>query len=139
MYLQFNEFPVNFTAVGNSWIVNGNTKSSCFNIGGAGFEARFNGSMMLHGVYGGEEGKPVQGGETIVHGHLDACGHQPIIIQAQEETPGHGLPVDRTFIQELKLYNPWLGRGCLHFFITFPENRDLPNMLTEIYQVISFP
>ena len=29
---QFNFFPVNFTAVGNNWIVNGNTKSKCFNI-----------------------------------------------------------------------------------------------------------
>ena len=28
------------------------------------------GSMMLHGIYGSEEGKPVQGGETIVHGYL---------------------------------------------------------------------
>ena len=48
----------------------------------------FNGSMMLHGVYGGEEGKPVQVGESVVHGYLiifDACNHQPIIIQMPTE------------------------------------------------------
>ena len=139
VYLQFNAFPVNFTAVGNNWIVNGNTKSKCFKIGGAGFEVRFNGSMMLHGVYGGEEGKPVQGGETIVYGYLiifDACGHRPILIQAQAETPSRWLPFDRKLIEEFKLYNPWLGRGRVQFFFTFPQNCDL---LAEMYQVISFP
>ena len=136
---QFNFFPANFTAVGNNWIANGNTRSKCFNIGGGGFEVTFNGSMMLHGVYGGEEGKPVQGGETIVHGYLiifDACDHQPIIIQAQAETPGRSLPVEGWFIEEFKLYNPWLGRGRLQSIFIGPQD---PTMPIEVRQVISFP
>ena len=136
---QFNFFPANFTAVSNNWIVNGNTRSRCFNIGGGGFEVTFNGSMMLHGVYGGEEGKPVQGDETIVYAYLiifDACNHQPIIIQAWAETPGRSLPVEGWFIEEFKLYNPWLGRGCLQSIFKFPQD---PTMPTEVRQVISFP
>ena len=88
---QFNFIPANFTAVGNSWIVNGNTRSKCFNIGGGGFQVYFNGTTMLHGVYGGEEGKPVYDGDSIVYAYLiifDACHHEPIIIQAHAETPG---------------------------------------------------
>ena len=136
---QFNFFPVNFTAVGNNWIVNGNTRSRCFNVGGGGFEVTFNGSMMLHGIYGGEEGKPVQGGETIVHGYLiifDACNHQPIIIQAQAEIPCRALPVEGWIIEEFKLYNPWLGRGRLQMIIIFSQD---PTMPSEIRQVYSFP
>ena len=136
---QFNFFPANFTAVGNNWIMNGNTRSRCFNIGGAGFEMPFNGSMMLHGVYGGEEGKPVQVGESVVHGYLiifDACNHQPIIIQFQTETPGRFLPVEGWLIEEFKLYNPWLGRGRLQNIFKFPQDRTMP---TEIQQVFSFP
>ena len=136
---QFNFFPINFTAVGNNWIVNGNTRSKCFNIGGGGFEVDFNGSMMVHGVYGGEEGKPIQGDETIVHGYLiifDACSHQPVIIQARAETPSRSLPVEGWLIEEFKLYNQWLGRGRLQMIFKFPQN---PAILTEIRQVISFP
>ena len=132
-------FPANFTAVSNNWIVNGNTRSRCFNIGGGGFEVFFYGSMMLHGVYGGEEGKPVQGDDSIVHGYLilfDACNHQPMIIQFQTETPSRNLPVEGWLIQEFKLYNPWLGRGRLQSIFKFPQD---PAMPTEIRQVISFP
>ena len=136
---QFNFFPVNFTAVGNNWIVNGNTKSRCFNSGGGGFQVFFNGSTMLHGVYGGEEGKPVEDGDTIVYAYLilhDACSHQPIIIQAWAETPVRILPVEGWFIEEFKLYNPWLGRGRLMSIFIPPQN---PTMPIEIRQTWSFP
>ena len=78
-------------------------------IGEGGFEVLFNGSMMLHGIYGSEEGKPVQGDDSVVHGYLiifDACNHQPIIIQAWAETPVRTLPVERWFIEGFQLYNP---------------------------------
>ena len=136
---QFNFFPVNFTAVGNNWIVNGNTRSKCFNIGGGGFQVFFNGSTMLHGVYGSEEGKPVEDGDTIVYAYLilhDACSHQPIIIQAWAETPVRILPVEGWFIEEFKLYNPWLGRGRLMSIFIPPQN---PTMPIEIRQIWSFP
>ena len=129
---QFNLYPGTFIAVSNNWIVNGNRRSKCFNIGGGGFQVYFNGRMMLHGVNGGEEGKPVQGGETIVYAYLiifDACNHQPIIIQAWAETPGRTLPVEGWLIEEFKLYNPWLGRGRLQCTFKFPQD---PTMPTEI-------
>ena len=110
-------------------IVNGNTRSKCFNIGGGGFQVFFNGSTMLHGVYGGEEGKPVEDGDTIVYAYLilhDACSHQPIIIQAWAETPVRILPVEGWFIEEFKLYNQWLGRGHLMNIFIPPQNPTMP-------------
>ena len=136
---QFNSLPFNFTAVGNNWIVNGNTRSKCFNIGGGGFQVYFNGSMMLHGIYGGEEGKPIQDTDSIVYAYLiifDACNHQPIIIQAWAETPGRALPVEGWNVVEFKLYNPWLGRGRFQGIFKEPQDPSLP---IEIQQVYSFP
>lgn len=92
--------------------------------------------VMMHGVYGGEEGKPVQGGDSIVSAYLiifNACIHQPIIIQAWAETPG--LPVEGWNIVEFKLYNPWLGRGRLQSIFKYQD----PAMPTEVWQVFSFP
>ena len=136
---QFNFIPANFTAVGNNWIVNGNTRSKCFNIGGGGFQVYFNGTTMLHGVYGGEEGKPVYDGDSIVYAYLiifDACHHEPIIIQAQAETPGRRLPVEGWNIVEFKLYNPWLGRGRFQGIFIDPQG---PTMPLQARQVFSFP
>ena len=110
---EFNSVGVNFTAVANNWLVSGNTRSRCFNIGGAGFEAAFNATVMLHGVYGGEQGKPAFDGDTVTYGYFDASSHQPILIQSRSEVPSRTLPVEGWFVEELILYNRWLGQGRL--------------------------
>ena len=51
--------PFNFTYVFNSWLVSGRPKTKCFPAENGGFRVRFSGPMMLHGEYGGEEGKLV--------------------------------------------------------------------------------
>ena len=50
-------FPFNNTFVSNSWLVDGRTRTRCFRVGDGGFQVRFSGTVMLHGEYGGEEGR----------------------------------------------------------------------------------
>ena len=129
----FSTEAINLTAVGNNWLMSGRRRSRCFNIGVAGFEVFFASSMMLHGVYGGEEGRPVFGGEVVSYGYYilyDACGNQPILIQARSEVPGRALPVEGWAIQELVLYNRWLGTGRLTGIYKGPEDNR---------EIISFP
>ena len=57
----------------------------------------FNGTMMLHGLYGGVEGRPVNAGDFLLYGYLalfDACPQQPILIQSQSDIPARVLPVE---------------------------------------------
>ena len=133
----------NFTAVSNRWLVSGNTNSKCFNFTGGGFEVNFNGDMMLHGIYGGEEGLPVQEGDTMNHVYLilyDVCDQQPIIFQGQSMIPARQLPVEGWLIQEIQLYNRWLGRGQVHTVVKPSPSQDDPaTRRLVLHHVFSFP
>ena len=60
----------NSTYVFNSWLVSGRTRTKCFLVQGGGFRVCFTGPMMLHGEYGGEEGKPVStNGNLLYYGY----------------------------------------------------------------------
>ena len=89
--------PFNATAIANRWIVTGNRKSKCFPVGSGQFRVDFNDTMMLHGLYGGEDGRQVSAGDFLVYGHLiiyDTCPQQPIVIQTQTDIPARILPVE---------------------------------------------
>ena len=106
--------PYNGTIIANRWIVNGNTRSKCFTIRAGYFSINFNDTTMLHGVYGGEEGKQVNAGDFVDYGYFalfGACAQQPILIQYQSDVPARILPVERWVIEEFRLYNRQLGRG----------------------------
>lgn len=53
-------------------------------IGSGAFEVTFNSTIMLHGVYGGEDGIPVNEGDFLGCGYyiiFNACAQQPILIK----------------------------------------------------------
>ena len=83
-------FPFNFTYVFNSWLVNGKTRTRCFPVAEGGFHVRFTGTMMLHGEYGGEEGKLVIAPDRLFYRHqyvYEACKQQGIIFQVESLVP----------------------------------------------------
>ena len=135
--------PFNNTVIANRWIVNGNTKSKCFPMRAGYFSIRFNDTTMLHGVYGGEEGKQVNAGDFVDYGYFaifDACAQQPILIQFQSDVPGRILPVERWAIEEFRLYNRQLGRGRAQGVVKRRPSQDDPTMIImEIQIVLSFP
>ena len=83
-------FPFNFTYVFNNWLVNGRTRTRCFPVGEGGYHVRFTGPMMLHGKYGGEEGKLVIATDRLFYRHqyvYEACKQQGIIFQVESIAP----------------------------------------------------
>ena len=135
--------PFNATIIANSWIVNGNTKSKCFPIGSGFFALNFNDTTMLHGVYGGEEGKQINAGDFANYGYFaifDACAQQPILLQFQADVPARILPVEGWLVEEYQLYNRQLGRGRAQVVVKNRPSPDDPTMIIiEIQQVFSFP
>ena len=51
--------PITATTKANHWLVNGNTKSKCVDVRLGWFVVSFLGEQVLHGTYGGTEGKIV--------------------------------------------------------------------------------
>ena len=60
--------PTNDTYVFNSWVVNGKTRTRCFRSRKGHFQAVLNGTVMLHGEYGGEEGRLAFAGDVLFYG-----------------------------------------------------------------------
>ena len=107
-------FSFNNTYVYNSWLVKGKTKTRCFQVGDGGFRVRFTGTVMLHGEYGGKEGKLVFAMQRLVYGHdylYDACKQQGIIFQLESLTPLRGVPIDSYIVRTFRVRNRMLGEG----------------------------
>ena len=135
--------PFNASAIANSWIVTGNRRSRCFRVGSGSLQVVFNDTMMLHGLYGGVDGRPVNAGDFLLYGFFaifDACLQQPILIQSQSDIPARVLPVEGWLIEESRLYNRQLGRGRSQNTVKNTISQDDPAMVMITDQlVISFP
>ena len=71
-------------------MVNGRARTRCFLVGDGGYLVRFTGTMMLHGEYGGEEGKLVIAPDHLFYQHqyvYEACKQQGIIFQIESIAP----------------------------------------------------
>ena len=103
----------------------------------------FNGTRMLHGLYGGMDGRQVNAGDGLAYGYLaifDTCPQQPILIQVQTDIPARILPVEGWIVEELRLYHRQLGRGrAQSTFKTRPSSDDPTMFVTENQSVVSFP
>ena len=117
--------------------------SRCFTLSNGYFGVTFNATTMLHGVYGGEQGQPVNPGDVLVYGYFSifgACSQQPILIQTRSNTPTRELPVERWTVENLRLYNRALGNGRSQGVLKVALSPDDPAIaVVESQLVISFP
>ena len=110
--------PFNHTYVFNSWLVNGRAKTRCFPVGSGGFHIRFTGTMMLHGEYGGEEGKLAIATDRVYYKHqyvYEACKQQGIIFQIETFAPFHTLETDPSgfIVYAFRARHRVLGEGTV--------------------------
>ena len=135
--------PFNASAIANRWILTGNSRSRCFPVGSGSLRVIFNDTMMLHGMYGGVDGRPVNAGDFLLYGYFaifDACPQQPMLIQFQGDTPARVLPVEGWLIEEGRLYNRQLGRGRSQNTVKNSISQDDPTMVMIKNQLMmSFP
>ena len=108
--------PFNLTYVFNSWLVNGKTRTRCFRSRRGGFRVLFSGTAMLHGEYGGEEGRLAFANDAVFCGHeyfYDVCEQQGIVFQLESPKPIRNAPSDGWFIVNYRVHNRILGEGVL--------------------------
>ena len=135
--------PFNFTVIANRWIVTGNRRSRCFQLRSGQLRVDFNDTTMLHGLYGGVDGRQVNAGDRLVYGYhaiFDTCPQQPILIQTRTDIPIRILPVEGWIVEDLRLYNRQLGSGRAQFTIKNRPSPDDPTMVVmEVQGLMSFP
>ena len=132
--------PTNETYVFNSWLVNGRERSRCFRARKGGFQVSFNGTVLLHGEYGGEEGKLASGNDLVFCGHhyaYDICEQQGIIFQLESLTPLRDEPSDGWLIANYRVRNRMLGEGVLWGLYRFTDVNSTTSRV-ESRQVMTF-
>ena len=113
---QPNRIPANLTYVFNNWLVSGRPRTKCFPAASGGFWVHFSGPMLLHGEYGGEEGKLVSTDEDLEYGYdyvFDACKQQGLTFHLESLAPSRSVPVDGYFVSSFRVTNRMLGEGTM--------------------------
>ena len=87
--------PVAVTTKANRWLVTGNTKSRCFDVDLGWFATSFLGEQVLHGTYGGTEGKMVLQGTPDMHWMyvwINTCPQSPVVMLLKSTAPASMTP-----------------------------------------------
>ena len=133
---------INYVITTNTWIRNGNTRSTCYKNRDGGFRVTFSANQTLYGSYGGTEGKPVGVSEVVVYGfyNIDVCQQSPVIIQIQSGSPARAEPIDGFVIINFDLYNRVLGHGKAQGTASFTPVPDNPGQIrVTLRNAFTFP
>ena len=97
----------------NNWIQTGSTRSVQYPVDGGGFQVSFSADQLLHGSYGGAEGRPAGVTDFLYYGFyvINVCPQSPVIIQYQSASLPRPEPINGEVIIELDVYNQVLGYG----------------------------
>ena len=138
------QIPFTATAKANHWLANGNTRSRCFDARIGWFGVRFLGEQVLHGTYGGTEGRRVTGPSTAsllnwLYLWINTCPQSPVIIQQRSTAPASTTP-DGISLDPTAASHPILGNGmalCTLFINSLPPDQRLARVV--YYASVSFP
>ena len=106
------KLPITSTAKANRWLVNGNTKSRCFDVRLGWFDAMFLDEQVLHGTYGGSEGKIALPATWVawLYVWINTCPQSPVVILLKSTAPTHVTP-DGLNLDSTVASHPILGSG----------------------------
>jgi len=135
--------PFTMTAKANRWLVNGNTKSRCFDARLGWFGVTFQDNQMLYGTYGGTEGRMI--GPTSLYAlsysyfWINTCPQSPLVIQLQTPTPAFTTP-DGVTTALNTAFHRGLGSGIaystFHVSALPPDQR---SVRLRFYNTMIFP
>ena len=90
--------PFTATTKANHWLVNGNTKSRCFDVRFGWFDVEFPGEQVLyaHGTYGGTKGMKIASPATdeLIWSYvwINTCPQSPVVILLKPTAPSSRTP-----------------------------------------------
>ena len=135
--------PITATTKANRWLVNGNTKSRCFDVRLGWFRTSFLGEQVLHGTYGGTEGRTVDAPATdrltLLYVWINTCPQSPVVILVKPTAPSSRTP-DGISIEPGVASHHILGSGVsLLTLLVEPLPPDQRLARVVLYRSIVFP
>ena len=120
---------IDYLVTPNNWIQTGNTRSTCYRVHNGGFQVRFSDDQVLHGSYGGADGKPAGVTDFLVYAfiRIDVCGQSPVIFQSQTNSLFRQAPIGQPNFLNSDLYHRGLGHGKELGFFTFSRDTNNPD------------
>ena len=106
--------PFTATTKANRWLVTGSTRSRCFDVRLGWFGISFLGQQVLHGTYGGTEGRiingPSQNTITWLYVWINSCPQSPAVMLLRATAPVSRTP-DGLSIERYAASHRILGNG----------------------------
>ena len=137
------KIPFTATAKANRWLVNGNTKSRCFDARIGWFGVIFQDKQVLHGTYGGPEGRTI--GPTSLYAlswsylSINTCPQSPVLMQMQTCSP-EANNADGINIGIFSAFHRSLGNGIrISVFYPTPLPPDQRLVRLRFYSTMIFP
>ena len=135
--------PFTATTKANRWLVTGSTRSRCFNVRLGWFDVSLLGQQVLHGTYGGTEGRTLNGPATGVISWLylwiNSCPQSPVVILLRSTAPSSATP-DGLSIEPYAASHRILGNGIslsTLFINPLPPDQRLARVV--LHNSVSFP
>ena len=135
------EYTINF----NTWIFNNRRSTRCYENRDGGFSVSFKRDTILHGEYGGAEGKPVTSNDAVVFGFYNIpvdfrYGRNPLIINYTSGSPARLDVHDGFVIINCDLKSDLLGEGTARGLSSFTPLQDGSGKFrASVRNVFTFP
>ena len=132
--------PFNYTAKASRWLVAGNTRSKCFDQQIGFFSVRFLDDQVLHGTYGGLEGRRVGPGlfQNIAWGYTRTNSRPPLLIQYQSTSPSYTSPNGGISSENSIAFHSTLGQGIILSTVVFTPIDETRARIVA-YDTVVFP
>ena len=134
-----SRLPFNYTVQANRWLAAGKKRSKSFDHQIGFFGVRFLDDQILHGTYGGLEGRRVGPGpfQDIFWGYSRTNTRPPMLIQYQSTSPSHTSP-DGIVSESSIAFHPSLGQGIILTTIVFTPIDETTAQIVA-YDTVVFP
>ena len=135
--------PFTATTKANRWLVTGSTRSRCFDVRLGWFDISLLGQQVLHGTYGGTEGRIIDGPAQYVitwtYAWINSCPQSPVVILLRTTAPASVTP-DGISIEPYAASHRILGNGIslsTLFINPLPPDQRLARIV--LHNSVSFP
>ena len=139
--LSTGKMPFTATAKANRWLVNGNTKSRCFDARLGWFGVIFQDKQVLHGTYGGTEGRTIGPTSlyalTVQYVWIDTRPHSPVVVQLLATSPDSDTPEGITIGVATAIHHS-LGNG-ISYGILYANPLPPDFIRLRFYNTVIFP
>jgi len=135
--------PFTATTKANRWLVTGSTRSRCFDVRLGWFDVSLLGQQVLHGTYGGTEGRiinsPAIGIINWLYVWINSCPQSPVVILLRSTAPSNTTPGGLSIEPSIASHRI-LGNGVslsTMFFQPLPPDQRFARIV--LYNSIIFP